>query len=449
MASLELLIEPGGLVSGASVTRSALDQIIAKGAQAENAIGRISETTSVTGASMQEAFGAAKGGLKITQGLAAVTNGFVAATTGAQNFASVANNAAGLLLNFSRTRDEWLNLSRAMETTTSVSQQVVRDQLGVAVGLREVTSQTRQATSGWGVLWTTLKANPISAIVTAIGLAATAMSVFSTNTGKAADNWADLGQAMERARLDERAARELGADVTGPQNRQLANILASYSSLQTQQGNLSLAQVSSASGIGGAHLARYLAEQGNLSARNYVQEGRYLGEPYGRFDRQKVYSTPDELQFTPEQAREVFRRAYSNESSRIGSSGRSSYVHRAYGPFDPVGFADPNAFTEDPNYLQPGQGVRISREQQADVTRENMEEAQRAMDEMLAKANQFGATLGDAFFNAATGAQSLRQSLAQILSDFARIGAQKAFGAIFEAVAGGFAKTPTQKGGSG
>ena len=64
--------------------------------------------------------------------------------------------------------------------------------------------------------------------------------------------------------------------------------------------------------------------------------------------------------------------------------------------------------------------------------------------QMVLIGEQVGATLGNAFYNALTGAQSLREALAQVAADFARQGLTRAFAGLGGAVAGGFAPTPEQ-----
>lgn len=72
--------------------------------------------------------------------------------------------------------------------------------------------------------------------------------------------------------------------------------------------------------------------------------------------------------------------------------------------------------------------------------------AQKEMDILIAKGQQFGATIGDAFFNVASGAQSARQAIAGLISDMARAASREAFAGIFGRIAGGFGTTPAQAG---
>ena len=81
-----------------------------------------------------------------------------------------------------------------------------------------------------------------------------------------------------------------------------------------------------------------------------------------------------------------------------------------------------------------------------EMRRRANEEAQRAMDELIAKGEQFGATIGDAFFNVASGATTARQAIAAIVADLARAQAQKAFSGMFGAFAASFGQTPEQSG---
>ncbi|MFY9342225.1 MAG: hypothetical protein WAT39_07040 [Planctomycetota bacterium] len=79
------------------------------------------------------------------------------------------------------------------------------------------------------------------------------------------------------------------------------------------------------------------------------------------------------------------------------------------------------------------------------VAIENAQAAQRAMAELVATGERFGASLGDAFGAALQGAGSLRQILVQIASDWARSALSQAFARIGGQIAGSvFGQTKTQ-----
>jgi hypothetical protein len=72
------------------------------------------------------------------------------------------------------------------------------------------------------------------------------------------------------------------------------------------------------------------------------------------------------------------------------------------------------------------------------------QQALQAMDEMRMKAREVGEYLGDAFFDAARGATTLRQMLASILTDFGRQAFRNAFGGLASSIGGGFGTSSSQ-----
>lgn len=76
--------------------------------------------------------------------------------------------------------------------------------------------------------------------------------------------------------------------------------------------------------------------------------------------------------------------------------------------------------------------------------REQVEAAKMAMDELIAQGEQFGQTIGDAFFRVAEGTMTARQAMAELVRQFAQIAAQGVFRQIGGAVATSFAPTQTQ-----
>jgi hypothetical protein len=77
--------------------------------------------------------------------------------------------------------------------------------------------------------------------------------------------------------------------------------------------------------------------------------------------------------------------------------------------------------------------------------REQVEAAKLAMDELIAQGQEFGQTIGDAFFRVAEGTMTARQAMAELVRQFAQLAAQSAFRGIGGSIAGAFAPTQTQE----
>jgi hypothetical protein len=75
------------------------------------------------------------------------------------------------------------------------------------------------------------------------------------------------------------------------------------------------------------------------------------------------------------------------------------------------------------------------------LQRQREEEAQQAMDDLIQSGRELGATLGDAFFQAASGAATVRQIMADLLQQLARAVSGRAFESLGEFVASGFTQT--------
>jgi hypothetical protein len=76
--------------------------------------------------------------------------------------------------------------------------------------------------------------------------------------------------------------------------------------------------------------------------------------------------------------------------------------------------------------------------------REQVEAAKLAMDELIAQGQEFGQTIGDAFFRVAEGTMTARQAMAELVRMFAQMGAQSVFRQIGGAVGGAFGETQAQ-----
>ncbi len=440
MAVLETLIDPAGVLTGGAVARAELDKVIRKGNEVSDSLGKISQTTTVTGASMRDAFGAAKGGLQVSQGLQQVVSGLEGAISGAQGLTGAANAAGRVLLEISRTAGEWRNLSTAMSTTRTVSQEVARDAFGVAIGMREVVETSRTAQSGLGVLWGVLRANPITAIATALGVAATAMGLFSSRSEEATkgvqrqtsaldgllgklremDVRAGYGQADSRStpagtidaltqlRLSDRRSPFSigdGAGLFGASEQELRKALG-----MTGVGERAFELRRAALPGTGQFPGDLNYAMGEVSRSQLISAGEYLlrqrrmlppGSGPSPFAGEWDYGTGDLLRTRP-------------ESGSVFSRERTD-----------------------------GLGVRQSIEQRQAIE-EDIMRTQQAMAEMTQQAHEFGQALGGAFVNALSGAQSLRDGLRSIAAEFVGAFARQGMGRAVNAIFDSFGRTAAQ-----
>lgn len=447
MASLELAIDNTGLLTGAAQARAGLDTVIAKGMATEKSMQSVSQTMSVAGASSQEAFGATKGALQITRGLAAVSDSFVAAANSATGFAGVANVASGLLLNLTKSRDEWRNLSTAMTTATTVSQVVERDMLGVATGVREVVSQSRTATTGLGVLWNVLKANPVTSIALALGTVSTAMQVFSARTKEAKDEYAKLGEEFSRVRLEGQVGPDFGRGGGGAR-AQIDNLYRLAMQARTGGGaSMTVQSLAQTLGVGQADVMRFMAAQGSsdfqsaLRGQPVLDVSRILpGQMSMALANPGLFPqlAPSQMQVPPSA---IYQMARMQAGSLVGQAGYEE-VLSAYQRGSRQPTIDPMSMGPE---LGPGQQDWQAEQRRRDLDRQrSIEESMRAMDELNAKGRAFGEAIGDAFYNVASGAQTARQAIASLIQDLSRVVTRQAFGQLGEAVTRGFGATAGQ-----
>ncbi|MFO1078859.1 MAG: hypothetical protein U1E73_14145 [Planctomycetota bacterium] len=429
MASLELLVDASGVIRGASDVRGGLDQLIDSAYEAESATGRLSETITVTGASAREAWGASRGGLEIARGLSQTATATVAAAAGARDFSSAVLGAAGALSNLSRAREEWRNLSTAMATTRTVAQEVIRDQFGIATGIRNVVNVQQAAVTGWGALWAVIKANPLTAVVTGLSAVGAAMSIFSSKTKEATDEWKGLGDAMKGAQAGIQASGLLGlssADFLTDQQK------TQFSALQRVfQANTpaSAAQIGDITGSR-VDVVRLLAERGDKNAQSYLQTGRFIGGyTESNFQGTHPWFTSDLslLQVPVDAQKDILRRTY-DYYGKLASDNRaasaSAYVFGTGlygGQFganpDPLGL---NVRGFNGVQISPGQQGMVdfenSNRTQAEIDKEHND----ALNESLRIAREIGDTLGSAGFDFAAGLRSGREILKSLLTDFGR-----------------------------
>lgn len=310
MATLELEVDARGLQRGAQEATQALDGV-AKAAD------RTSSTFSKTGASMRAAFQATGGSIQVAGGIAQTAKAF-----GELNTAAAAFGSSRALLEIGKTAQDFRELRESMQPVSKVIETVTFNYATMQNEIVRTTVAIGKNASIWSTLGTIIKANPLLTIATVLGSIGSLMSIFSDNTKKATDNFQELADAMQKARLDAatRAALGMPTDTRGQ-----ADVVAQAMSrsLAGQQFNLQQFGAPSAGGIGyGAQAARYLAQQGTpqqqAAAQEYLRTGGYQAPVYtegGQFvGRQQrgfefIQGLPD-IQLSPQQTQEILRSIY-------------------------------------------------------------------------------------------------------------------------------------------
>jgi hypothetical protein len=415
---------------GAAQAKRALDDIYGAGS-------RIEPLTKQIGQNLGAAFQVTGGGVQIANGISQTARSFGELNTAAGLF-----NATRLLLDIGNTTRDF----------------------------REFRGSVGGAATVFGTLGAVIRANPIGAVATAIGLAATAFAAFSSGAKQAVVDYQALADEIRKNDISDRANRLLGIpdDPAARSGRQLRQIQQLQQGLVAGQGLPGgFNQLRDAAGLSDQQLIAFLAFEGNQSAAQFLARGSFAdsrtvpGGP-GGFPRIENFenTSPGAVRLTNEQALAVLR---SQAQSLLRQTGQVP-AQSLEGPFArnvsdsalySTGVLRPgfnaNPSIEDilnPDNGVPGSGVRMTEEQmQQQAERwerinENIERATRA-------GEQFGAAIGGALFDAISGANTLRGALAAVFQSLARQGFQEGVGGIFGAVVKGITGTQAaQNGGS-
>jgi len=407
MPTLELLIDASGMQRGAQQAQTALRTVQA-------------ETTATEAKVVSTA-------RQMGQGMLQASTGIVGA---AASFGQL-NAATGLFQ----------------------SSRVLLDIGNMATGFRALTvagTGLRGVISGIGLA---ISANPLGALATVLSTVALGMGLFGSETKKATGEFGKMVEAVAKARLDAETARFLGASTLSARQAGQQAIESGLPALPA--GGMRVGDAAAALGLDRMDVIRFLAQQQGgdaAGAMAYVRTGRVpLGNSTA--DIARVFSSQAEsgdasrFALSGDQLRNLFRQVYKFNEADIG---RQVEYNRTASSLGPVGGGDTydRAFADELYGDQrPGGGVRITAERQAQVNQENTERALRAMDELVAKGEQFGATIGNAFFNVASGTQTARQALQSLIADFARLASQQAFARFFGTAFGATAPQQNSNGG--
>jgi len=275
------------------------------------------------------------------------------------------------------------------------------------------------ASTAFGAIGLAIRANPLGAIAGTLSLVASGMAVFASNTRDAANDFERLGAAMTRAQFDRRAALLLGAPTSGPIGSQLSGLLDLYSQRLEGRNGFTVGDVSRDTGIDAQDIVQRVRDS-NRGAGFYATFPEVRFEPGSSrpiLPSDPMYSfvrpfDPGSLRLSDEEARGLYRTRY---DTLRGDLDRARGDERSTGG-----------------------GIDERVQQQQAQARENM----RAL---VAEARQFGAELGDAFFNVASGAQTARQAVAAMVADIARQASRGLFANLFGTAFGATAPQQQQQ----
>lgn len=385
-------LDPGPLKKGGKEAGDALDDLGGKADGAKKKVAGVQQGLSA-------AFQTTGGGIQIAQGITQTANAF-----GNLNIAAAGFGASRVILEIGKTAQDFGQL---------------RASVGASGG----------AFSALGAI---MRAHPLLTIAGVVATAASALSLFGSSAKQAATDWDGLAASMESAAKAGRVAEFLGItrpDRSGAIKKGLQEVI-------DLPGNATI-PLSRAQDVTGeqsrGRLISELAAAGNREAAQFRDDGFYTpaGAPEGI-----KYRDPAGIDVTIDQLRAAYRTQFEREqASRYRGPG---YRAGAY-PGPEIGLPADTFRPEGPsNYVE--QDIVG----QAEVAREKAENAKKAMRELVEDAKAFGAQIGDAFFNVASGTQSARQAIAGIAADMARALSREAFAGLAGGIAGGFGTTPAQ-----
>jgi hypothetical protein len=296
--------------------------------------------------------------------------------------------------------------------------------------------------------WTPILAG-ISAVFSGVSMA---MSIFARETKNVTSEWTKLGETVTKTMAEMRAAQLLGtSQVPMLTARASAMSQAAAATYMPGAGPISVGEMSGVlgEGYGQAAITRYLASQGDYSARQYLRTGEYSEESgqttipeIGQMTIYRAHRDPSGLMLSVEQQRALLVNAHRDMSRRAqAQSVRETGTSGSMPQLDPSSLYDTRAWG-----FSPGQQSMMSHEMggysagltgQSDAARQMIAQMAKEMDELTAKAREVGGYLGDAAFDFVAGLRTGREVLGSMAMDMGRIlmrqamtqAAQWAFGA--------------------
>jgi hypothetical protein len=471
MPTLEIAVDARGVPQGLEQANRALDQTAKKADRAEKEVKDLGHSAHTAGRDMSAAFAATGGGLAITHGIEGMASGFRSGNSAMAAFA-----ASQALLDLGRFAED----------------------------MRSVSAATGGATSIFGTLGNVMRAHPLMTIATVLAGAASAMALFADDTEDANAAFEALAANMQKARMSEGARQMLGLGI-GPALQQRQQAVTSLAEMfQPGQPSMTYGRMGELLGpdFGVGRLREMQEARGVRFAEQYRERTVRPGVTV------KELLPPEARTVSRQAAAAILRTVYQQLQAQVESAGGAAAAMGAkgaaagfMGPTLPAGFsqyADPSLLPlmrdraaaptpaplgptlppgfqqfADPRLLptlgnfqgtytggQPealtggigmpfgtGFGIQFGMQAGAQMQAYAQEQAvlaQQRMDELIAQGEQFGQTIGDAFFRVAEGTMTARQAMAELVRMFAQMGAQSVFRQIGGAVGGAFGQTQAQ-----
>lgn len=436
---LSLGLDSAPFVKGAKEVERATEGITTKVVETES-------TTRRFGGSMRDVFKASSGSIQVVQGVDRLADSL---SKGAAS-ASIMS-AAFLALEIGKTADDFGDVARSLTTTTQIVEKSVPilDEFGIVIGTRIAKEAVPVATSGLKTFFQVLAQNPLISLVAGLSLISGVFNLIGSSAEKAKDKIQDLKDEIRTATTSYEVSKLLGT--AGP---------GSASELAKKQreriGKIAEEQYNRPANAAPLSVPDLVSSLGPIvSDRRAVEEAVYAMIRTGEFADKDSAGNPIRRTriFDRQAKRDIEPQSILDypDYSQLGPGQRYSYPY----------FGSRDEQTRIYGEIAKTYGSNIDeQEQRMAVQRKAAEENQQRFEKQLAAANQamaelraqgeaFGQTIGDAFFNVASGAQSARDAVRQIANDLLRSAARSAFGQLGSGVFGLFGpRTPAFSGGS-
>lgn len=408
--TLGLGLDTSQFARGAKTATDALDPVQSK-------LTQVTTSSSRFEGSLKEVTKAASGTAQVTQGVGNLAKALGEGAIGAAAFIAV-----GLSIEVAKTADDFRDLTSAVTTTGETMRKVVieYDALGIATQ-RVVQVQTVAASSVFSRLWLVLKSNPLIAVTAAISALGVAMSLFSSKTVEATDKFKDFleetGKLRKREVTAENFPEQVRLQIARQKNSRLFDIATE---IGTQGKPITIKKLSEITGYSEADLSgvidqkekfrydprsnRPIIDPADIALEEQITRmNRGKSDVIGRLvlPRQPSISPPGDYIISAEAATETLGRFY--------------------------GQTDKNLSEREEKLRTKPDDVKAATKEAAQAAKD----ADVAMEEVLNKAEQFGQSMGDAWYQFISGAQTGEQLVRQIIASFLRGQSQEAGQSLF------------------
>ena len=429
MTTLKLAIDASGARQGAREFETASEQVGRSAEKAGKAVDIYFGVGSVISKSIDEASSKTKNFAKTVEAVGEVTQ---------------VSQRVRLL------GEEVRNLGSGMGSAASIGQTLS----GALIDIAQISGKVEGGFSGFITL---LRANPLLVAATVIGGIATAMSLFSGETGKANDELKkqiELQDQLRKTSVDlatqiqrnaDLAQIGFGIDQQEQQYLRARRIAETASSLSGQPGFQSFADLQALTGLDEQQL-RILSPRGGIQQQTQRFESNVQGT--------RIETT--DVGLTNEAARRVL--LLLAENIKINADILQPGVQGATGPLTQAEVQarqQPVGPPIGPGYMSPEQLSSYQMQfkpptvlPNTDRLRQDAEELEKLNEklrEMKSLGQDVGSALGSAFFSIVNGAANARQALAGLLQQFVAIAQQRAIQGVANSLGNAFGASTTQK----